>query len=143
MSWIRALVAVGLSILMPGAGHAVIRDWARAAVFAGLFFASIAIFFPLDQLWGAASTGNLEEMQTIVESEITMLEQFTIMFLHLFAAIDAGFQALGLTRDRGGSAGSGEPTCPQCGKPIDTDLEFCHWCTTRLERPEEPDAVDH
>jgi predicted amidophosphoribosyltransferase len=23
--------------------------------------------------------------------------------------------------------------CPNCGKEIDPDIEFCHWCTTELQ----------
>jgi uncharacterized paraquat-inducible protein A len=28
-------------------------------------------------------------------------------------------------------------TCPNCGKEIDEDIDFCHWCTTEL-----PDSGD-
>ena len=28
--------------------------------------------------------------------------------------------------------------CPNCGKELDQDIDFCHWCTTQLE-PVEPD----
>jgi predicted amidophosphoribosyltransferase len=24
-------------------------------------------------------------------------------------------------------------TCPNCGKELDEDIDFCHWCTTQLE----------
>nr|WP_157501708.1 zinc ribbon domain-containing protein [Halobacterium sp. CBA1126] len=27
-------------------------------------------------------------------------------------------------------------TCPECGKELDGDLDFCPWCTTRLEDAE-------
>ena len=28
--------------------------------------------------------------------------------------------------------------CPSCGRDVDPDLEFCHWCTTKLNgEPEE------
>jgi endogenous inhibitor of DNA gyrase (YacG/DUF329 family) len=23
-------------------------------------------------------------------------------------------------------------SCPECGRPLDDDLTFCHWCSTRL-----------
>jgi hypothetical protein len=36
----------------------------------------------------------------------------------------------------GGTARS----CPECGRPLDDDLEFCHWCSTRLV--ETPDGVE-
>jgi hypothetical protein len=24
--------------------------------------------------------------------------------------------------------------CPHCGKEVDPDLDFCHWCTERITR---------
>lgn len=26
----------------------------------------------------------------------------------------------------------GTITCPNCGKEVDADMEFCHWCTTEF-----------
>ena len=135
MTWIRALAAAGLSILLPGAGHALLRDWGRAAIFAGLFITASIIFLPHEQLWAVAESGAYADIPGVLEAEMSVLEQFTLSFLALFAAIDAGFQALGLTR---GSDTDGDlPSCPECGKALDEDLEFCHWCTTRLEPDEE------
>lgn len=130
MTWIRALVAAGLSIFLPGAGHALIRDWGRAIVFAGLFVTATVIFLPGDA-WTAVSTGSYADVPGILETEMTVLAQFTLAFLVLFAAIDAGLQALGLTQRP--SQETNEPSCPNCGKTLDVDLEFCHWCTARLD----------
>jgi hypothetical protein len=35
----------------------------------------------------------------------------------------------------GGAAvtASGSTECPECGKELDPDLDFCPWCTTRLD----------
>ena len=131
MTWIRALAAAGLSIILPGAGHALLRDWARAAIFAGLFISASVIFLPHDQLLTAASNGAYGEFPAILEAETSILEQFTLSFLALFAAIDAGFQALGLTQ--GPTTDDGAASCPHCGKGLDEDLTFCHWCTTPLQ----------
>lgn len=145
MTWIRALAAAGLSIFLPGAGHALIRDWGRAIVFAGLFAAALVVFLPGEQLWTAVSAGSYAAVPDILETETTMLAQFTLSFLALFAAIDAGIQALGLAPGQGRGASrpgaADEPTCPNCGKTLDEDLDFCHWCTTRLE-PEADETAD-
>ncbi|AFZ72262.1 DUF7575 domain-containing protein [Natronobacterium gregoryi] len=137
MQWLRALAAGGLSILLPGAGHALIRDWLRAFVFAGLYLSAIVIFLPSpDQLTAAES---LTEMGELVSAETDSIGQFALSFIALFAAIDATFRAFGVPPDN--TEGAEGPTCPECGKELDEDLEFCHWCTTRLESAE-PDESE-
>ena len=140
MTWLRAIAAAGLSVFMPGAGHALIRDWLRAFVFAALYISAVLLFFPTGEI---AAAGSMSEAMDIVTAETDTMSQFALSFLVLFAAIDATFRALGFPP---GSSGSGEssdgPTCPECGKELDDDLEFCHWCTTRLEPVDPEDAEE-
>lgn len=132
MTWIRAVSAAVLSFIMPGAGHALLRDWARALLFAGLFGLSIYFFVPTEAMMNAETmTGAAEAMNT----EMSRMNQFFLMFIVLFAAIDSTFRALGFPPNS--SQNTDGPTCPSCGKELDDDLSFCHWCTTRLERPED------
>ena len=137
MTWLRALFAGGLSIFLPGAGHALIRDWLRALVFAGLYFSAVWFFFPISQMVDAAS---FSEGMDIANTQTDTMAQFFIMFIALFAAIDATFRAVGFPPNSSDS--SDGPSCPQCGKELDDDLTFCHWCTTRLEPvdPEDDEA---
>ncbi|MGQ3411737.1 DUF7575 domain-containing protein [Natrinema sp. LN54] len=140
MTWLRALLAAGLSVIMPGAGHVLIRDWLRAAAFAGLFVSASALFLPIDQLTAAGPVTSVDDITAyadIMAAETDAIAQFLLSFIALFAAIDATFRALGHPAV-GADAAEG-PTCPECGKEIDADLEFCHWCTTRLE-PVDPEA---
>ncbi|MEY7851479.1 zinc ribbon domain-containing protein [Natrarchaeobius sp. A-rgal3] len=138
MTWLRALAAAGLSVLMPGAGHALIRDWLRTLVFAGLYLSAIVIFLPsIDQVTAIGSVG---EGMELVADEIDTMGQFVLSFIVLFAAIDATFRAMGLPPGASNESADG-PTCPECGKELDEDLTFCHWCTTRLE-PIEPDEIE-
>ncbi|ELZ08232.1 hypothetical protein C479_12863 [Halovivax asiaticus JCM 14624] len=141
MSWIRAIVAVGLSLLVPGAGHVVIRDWGRAVLFGALFVISVVLLLPVEQLWAIAGDGSMTsagsmgetmtELSETVDSETDTIDRFTLLFLSLFAAIHAGTQAFGLTDTPG--ADEDVAACPTCGKPLDEELSFCHWCTTRLD----------
>jgi hypothetical protein len=41
------------------------------------------------------------------------------------AAVTAGRAAVG--------EGSAEAECPECGKELDPEIDFCPWCTTRLD----------
>ncbi|WP_254522353.1 zinc ribbon domain-containing protein [Natrinema caseinilyticum] len=139
MTWLRALFAAGLSVIMPGAGHVLVRDWLRAALFAGIFLSASALFLPTDQIAAAGpitSPNELFEQASIMAEETDAMARFFLMFIALFAAIDATFRVL---RPQSGGGGDAEgTTCPQCGKEVDEDLAFCHWCTTRLE-PETSD----
>ncbi|QLG50861.1 zinc ribbon domain-containing protein [Natrinema halophilum] len=139
MTWFRALLAAGLSVIMPGAGHVLVRDWLRAAVFAGLFFIASALFLPIDQIAAAGpitSYDGVLEQATIMAEETDAMAQFLLSFIALFAAIDATVRALGYPP--GSDTKTEGLMCPECGKEIDGDLEFCHWCTTRLD----PESAD-
>ena len=130
MSWIRALAAAGLSVLFPGAGHALLRDWLRTILFATLFLTALLVFIPHEAVLDASSTVQMVE---VTRSEMGTLDQFLLSFIVVFAAVDASFRALDIPPGRS-SDGEG-PSCPECGRALDEDLEFCHWCTTRLEHP--------
>ncbi|MDJ1431085.1 zinc ribbon domain-containing protein [Halostagnicola sp. A-GB9-2] len=132
MTWIRAISAAILSVILPGAGHAMLRDWARALLFGGLFALGIYFFVPTGDMMAAES---MTEMVETMNAETSTVNQFFLMFIVLFAAIDSTFRALGFPPN--GSQDTDGPTCPSCGKELDDDLTFCHWCTTRLETPEE------
>lgn len=134
MTWVRALAAAGLSVFLPGAGHALLRDWIRALLFAGLFVSSVVVFFPVAELAGAGST---TEMSTIIDAETTLVNQLFVSFIVMFAAVDAALRAVN-TPTAADDGDDDATSCPNCGKALDEDLEFCHWCTTRLEEETEP-----
>lgn len=133
MSLLRVLFATGLSLLYPGAGHALLRDWARALMFAGVFTFTTVVMLPVEEVTAARS---VPDLFAVVTGE-PWLVQFVLSFLFLFAAIDAGYRSLGLPPRSNGDAET--LACPNCGRELDEELEFCHWCTIRLEWPEEVD----
>lgn len=131
MLWLRALAAAGLSLVFPGAGHALLRDWVRAGLFASLFVATTVFFVPVHLVTPEMSVG---EVSRIVVENTAEPTQFLLAFLALFCAIDAGVCAVGAPQ--GANRADDAPTCPSCGEPLDEELSFCHWCTTRLESTE-------
>lgn len=132
MTWIRVLAAAGLSLVFPGAGHAYLKDWIRALLFAGMFISAVLIFLPTSELAAAETMG---EATDLIVSETDTISQFALSFVVIFAVMDAALRASGLSPN--GSTGSDGPSCPHCGKELDEDLEFCHWCTTKLDQPNE------
>ncbi|ELY59574.1 zinc ribbon domain-containing protein [Natronolimnohabitans innermongolicus] len=128
MTWLRAIFAAGLSVFLPGAGHLVLREWLRALLFGSLYFATVWLFFPIEEMAAAGSTSEMMDLA----ADVDMLSQLTLIFVTLIAALDATFRALGYPPESTDDGDAG-PSCPHCGKELDEDLEFCHWCTTRLE----------
>lgn len=127
MTWLRALAAAGLSVLMPGAGHVLIRDWIRALVFGSVFVTAVAILLPTDQIAAASS---VSDGMTLANNKTGTISQFVLSFIVLFATIDSAVRAMGFAPTANATDG---PSCPACGKDLDEELAFCHWCTTRLE----------
>ncbi|MFP8888933.1 zinc ribbon domain-containing protein [Natrialbaceae archaeon A-CW2] len=131
MTMVRVLIAAGLSLLWPGVGHAMIREWIRALFFSGLFITAMALSFTTEQITAVSSLGELVALFT---QEASTIDQIALSFLAVLAATDTLFRGVAAS---GPSADQDGPACPQCGRPLDEDLEFCHWCTTRLEPVED------
>ncbi|GEM_PF-1271183 len=129
MTVIRTLAAVGLSVVFPGAGHVLLRDWIRALLFAGLFVSAIAITLPLEAITAVSSVG---DVTTLVAEDISQIDRFVLSFVVIFAAVDAGMRGANFPPGSGSTDTDG-PSCPHCGRELDADLTFCHWCTTELE----------
>jgi hypothetical protein len=125
----RRFVAAMLSFLQPGIGHVYLREWVRAV------------------LWGTVWLGSLLLVLTTAGLELTArnvlasaggffsavdgfpMEAALAMFaITVFATMDAYLLAA-----REDYRIDDTPRCPNCSKELDPTLEFCHWCTTRLD----------
>jgi len=127
---IRTVLAVVGAIIYPGVGHLVLRAWRRALAWFGLTFltAYVAILLsdvPLDEL---QTVEDALELQAMLPWQATA----AILFVSALNVADAYRVA---TRDPATESESDDAegeTCPNCGKELDADLDFCPWCTTRL-----------
>jgi len=129
----RAVVAVVLALLAPGLGHAYLRTWIRAIAWFVLAVAAVAIVLP-ESAFGAVESGGIE---AVVEASASLPTgvYLTSLTVRVASALDAGLVALrGPTANDSGSEDAAG--CPQCGGDLDDDIDFCPWCTARLE-PEE------
>jgi hypothetical protein len=129
----RRFVAAMLSFLQPGIGHVYLREWLRAALWGIVWAGSLLVVLttagvePSARNLLATTTGFFSVVEGFpIEAALAM---FTVTVL---ATIDAYWLAARENRR------IGEATrCPNCGKELDPTLEFCHWCTARLdERPD-------
>ena len=119
----RPAVAVALAVLVPGLGHAYIRARIRGVLWALLFLVSLAVLAPAGSLADPLSTDLFAELYR--ESPDMVLFLLAVWVMN---AVDAY-----LTANRQRRRARETTSCPHCRKELDSDLEFCHWCSTRLD----------
>jgi hypothetical protein len=137
----RGLLASVLAFLYPGLGHVYLRRWARAAAWFLLAIATAAVVVP-SATYEAFEAGGISAMMETTESfglEVTL----SLLTVGLLNVADAYIVAV---REAAAEAAAGATpddasTCPECGGELDEDLDFCPWCTTRLEDEEREDGA--
>ncbi|MFC6954975.1 zinc ribbon domain-containing protein [Halorubellus litoreus] len=147
--WLAAL----LGVLATGAGHLYLRRWLRAIGWLALTTAVTVLYVPEPVLTAAtaADTVPLEPfLPTLTVIALSVTDAYLIAKLsnRLHASLGNRGSSQTNTTPRDDAANAtypvGDPDtdntdatddsvdCPHCGKPLDPDLEFCHWCTTDL-----------
>ena len=131
--WIAALLAA----CYPGLGHAYLRSWVRAVLWCGLTLTTVVLVVPTDAFVG------VDPSPSALASVARSLPTDALIATAGIAAMNVVDAFLLATRlDARAESPSEEqvPACPVCGRPLDVDLDFCHWCTTRFEEPASDDA---
>lgn len=133
----RPWLAAALSILVPGLGHLYLRLWGRALLWLGLSILATFIVFPesalpesfsLEAIFGASEALSLEASVLILGVSILCMIDAYLMGQRINYLVN---------RSERIAAGASPTRCPNCGKELDPDIEFCHWCTTEIKTPEE------
>ncbi|WP_299266380.1 zinc ribbon domain-containing protein [Halorientalis sp.] len=128
----RPLLAAVLGLVYPGLGHVYLREWARALLWFGLLILTGSLLIPDGVYPTTVTVESLTEMSRAMPLRaVVALSAVTGMNM-----VDAYILA---SRSNETSQPVTEGTqCPSCGREVDADLEFCHWCTTELSGgPEE------
>jgi hypothetical protein len=127
----RAAIAAVLGLLAPGLGHVYLRAWIRAVAWFLLAAVTVAVMLP-ESAYEAIDAGGIE---AAIEASTSLPTRVYLASLTVRAASALGAGLLGL---RGSTAetpeGGQAPNCPHCGGDLDDELDFCPWCTTRLDR---------
>ena len=115
-----------LAALGTGFGHLYLRRWTRAVGWVVLAVGTTVLFVP-ETAVEAFATGSGAEWGTLLDlaplmlvSAASALDAYQLAVLNNYL-IHAREHTEGTTR-----------SCPECGRPLDDDLTFCHWCSTRL-----------
>lgn len=122
------LLAALLGTVVTGLGHLYLRRWRRAVGWLGVAVGASVLFVPPSTVSAFGSgTGDL-------------LAVLPVVLITGASALDAYLIARFGNRPDGRPDGAAEatdaddsPACPACGKPVDPDLAFCHWCSTEFE----------
>ena len=129
---VTALVALGGAIIgVPGVGHAYLRRWKRSLLWltvtlgAGIVLLSYYVPDP-------ATIDPFDIGAIPIEVRITLfvITAVSVFDATLLAYLDSR-SASGIGSNEA-VAEDGAHSCPHCGKPTDTDLDFCTWCTEPL-----------
>lgn len=130
MSSRRALLAGVFAVIYPGLGHVYLREWLRALSWFGLALLTAALVVPADILT-AYETGGLSRLLEASRT-LPLASLVALLMVRLLNVIDAVRLALAPRRPRDTPD---TMTCPECGGEVDPQLDFCHWCTARLDQP--------
>ena len=127
-NWARTAVAVVAALVFPGLGHFYLRKWVRGLLWAGgvMTVAAVVLGAPPE------SMGVFEGAMAVARqaSPEVRFGLFALVFLN---ALDAGLLSQGSDRDRTDAENGGGRSCPNCGKTLDDELDFCPWCTTEFD----------
>lgn len=157
--WLAALLALALT----GLGHAYLRRWLRGLGWLAATYAVTLLFVPTDAVEAFATGGPLTEPVAILPPLLVVLASVVDAYLLARrtrqrstggpAAADAspgagpadgGSERTGTDAIRSPEGPAGLPgalgddvepaACPECGKDLDPELDFCPWCTAELDR---------
>lgn len=137
-SWIqrRSIIASVLAFVYPGLGHVYLRAWLRAIAWFGLALITAAMVVPesaIEAFQTGGVSGLFEASQTFpVEVTLSLL---VVRLLNVIDAYLTGLQTQESSQQ--GEEAAETANCPECGRELDEDLDFCPWCTTRLDEGDE------
>ena len=133
----RPWLAAVFAFVYPGLGHVYLRRWLRALLWFGLTVATVFVFIP-ESTFQAVEPGNMQSAFDATRN-LGMDVVLPILAVQAINIVDAYWTAIRGNRSVAVSAGASVPvgsdgaTCPNCGREVDEDLDFCQWCTTRLD----------
>ncbi|MFD1586913.1 DUF6677 family protein [Halorientalis brevis] len=121
--WLAALLA----FIHPGLGHVYLREWLRALLWFGLVLTTASFMVPEGIVPETVTVDSLMQMSRALPVEsVLALASITIMSM-----VDAYWMATQRNQQRERTEAGAR--CPNCGRDVDDDLDFCHWCTTELD----------
>jgi len=107
-----------------GLGQLYLRRWRRAVGWLVVLL-SVNIIFVDQTALTAAQNG--ETMAILSLLPVPIVGVLCVLNAYVLA------HATNIAREHSISAATEHLPCPNCGKELDPELTFCHWCTTEIE----------
>ena len=126
----RPWLAAVLALVSPGLGHLYLREWLRAALWFSMLMLATSLLVPASAVPAATTPGSVWQTSMEMAQALSWQAQAALLTVVLLSVLDAYRIA---TEINAAAAIEEGEQCPYCGKPLDDDIEFCHWCTTELE----------
>jgi len=129
--WLAALLA----FVHPGLGHVYLREWLRALLWFGLVLTTASFLVPEGIMPETLTVESLRQFSEALPLEAVLaLATVTVMsMVDAYWIANRGNQQRQETKEG--------VRCPNCGRDVDEDIDFCHWCTTELDG-DEADETD-
>jgi hypothetical protein len=126
----RPLLAAALALLSPGLGHLYLREWVRALLWFSLVLLGVGILAPEPTAPAATTPEAIWTASMETTRALSWQARGALLAITLLSVVDAYRIA---TEINAAAAIEGGQQCPYCGRELDEDLDFCHWCTAELE----------
>jgi len=126
----RPWLAAILAFIYPGLGHVYLRKWFRAVLWFALVVSTTTLL--VDEAAIAPLDGGLSLDAVVAASQNIPFEaSIALLAITMLSMADAFWMA---TRENAEAEVVEGEACPHCGKELEADLDFCHWCTTELNQ---------
>jgi len=139
----RPLIAALLGTVVTGLGHVYLRRWLRALGWLAVAYAVAALFVPKTALTAA---GSFDAVDPLALAPLFLVVFASVVDAYALAKHEPASASTdrnrGLRAIRTDDARDDEQSCPACGKPVDPDIGFCHWCTTEFDELNVVDVED-
>ncbi|MFW5948109.1 MAG: DUF7575 domain-containing protein [Halolamina sp.] len=131
----RPYLAGLLGTVATGFGHLYLRRWLRGFGWIALAFVVTVAFVPAGTMETMTVGEPVEQQSTLYPTMIVQLagafDAFLLAYREPTASAGGGDVPVAADGEDGGDA----VACPNCGKEVEADLGFCHWCTTEFATP--------
>ena len=124
------LLAALLGTAVTGLGHLYLRRWLRAIGWLGVTLAATVLFVPESTIT-AINSGTFSDSLSVLP--VVLVSAASALDAYLLAKVKTRAEQIQAHNTAGSTEVEESPACPACGRPIDLDLDFCHWCTTEFE----------
>lgn len=120
-------------MLSPGLGHVYLREWLRAVLWFGLILGATSQLVNVSPTPAELTVSAIVNTSMAAAEDVPLRSRLALFAITSISMADAYWIA---TRGNQQAATDEGVSCPHCGREVDEDLAFCHWCTTRLEPQE-------